>query len=594
MTHGTNYTIKTRIRRTDSQLWTESGTLSFSTYYYPHCTNSPNFVIGNQVTLTIYNPLGRSIQIYMVGANGTTQGGDTITGTSISGYNNANWKDWWYSTVPNSNRGTYQVQVKYGGITMTRGSAGTYDVTNSNPTFTNWSYEDTNSKILDLTGNNQIVVKGYSTVRGVITTSNKASGKNYASISKYQLNIGGGIKEATYSSSNTVYTDSILANTNTFTMYAIDSRGNSTAVQKTIDISNYRQYSDISLDASNTYITRENKVGTKAILNVEGKIWNNSFGNTFNAIDTFTVEYKLTSESDDKYKTITVDKPTLSGNTFRFNASIRGDLEADGFTTTSSFNIRIKVTDKLSSATRVITLSSGTPNIAVHKNGVAINKPYNVDTGGALQLGGQAVGEAGGSWVLGRDRAIVKNISHGQQSGYSFNPVISCKTTSGSWEFGNLSGNESMVFSYVTDTDYDAGTNQSVRVNVSKPVKESWLLPVTVLYDNASGTNGTVNLNTNVTEFTYIEVFYHFIRSPGGTDYQMSNSITFKSSATKFTANDFVFKNDGSGLKGSSALYNINAGSFTLYAGHEWEIGATTYAYNDLNSFRISKVVGYK
>lgn len=594
LTHGTSYTIKTRIRRKDSQLWTESGTLSFSTYYYPHCTNSPNFIIGNPLTLTISNPLGRSISIYIVGADGTIQGGDTTTGTSISGYNNSTWVDWWYSTIPNSNKGTYQVQVKYGSITMTRSSAGTYEVTNSNPIFNNWEYEDVNSKTLALTGNNQIVIKGYSSIRGIVKTANQATGKNYATIKKYQLNIGGITKEKDFSNTEIVQTDAITTNTNTFTMYAIDSRTNSTPVTKIVSTSNYKEYTNIIIDTTKTRVTRLNKVGSQTILNVEGTIWNNSFGKVQNTIDSFVVEYKLTNQADEDYKKITVDKPVVSGNTFKLNVAIPGDLGADGFTISNSFNVRAKITDKLSSSTYVMILNSGTPGMAIHKNGIAINQPYDTNVGGALQVNGQVVGNHGGNWREGRSRALIRNISAGQQAGYSFNPLGSIKTTLGSWEIGNLSGDEGLTFSYVTDTDYNASNNKNIRLNISKPTKESWLMPATVLYDNPSGTNGTVNLNTNVTEFTYIEVFYHFIRSPGGTDYQMSNSITFKSSATKFAANDFVFKNDGSGLRGSSALYNINPGSFTLYAGHEWEIGATTYVYNDLNSFRISKVVGYK
>ena len=62
-----------------------------------------------------------------------------------------------------------------------------------------------------------------------------------------------------------------------------------------------------------------------------------------------------------------------------------------------------------------------------------------------------------GSWVGGRDRAIIRETS---SSGY--HPLFSLKTKDGSWELGeyNTSGLYNVpIFSYVTDTDYSNGNN---------------------------------------------------------------------------------------------------------------------------------------
>lgn len=394
---NTAYTVKTRCRRADSQLWSEAGAITISTYHHGLVSGASNFNDEQNPTISYTNAFGNGVGkleacISVTGATDDVKYREiSKTGTSYTFNLTEDERNVLRKKATgNSLAVAFFVRTTYNGKTYHSSWGVIMSIVNANPTFTNWSYEDTNSRIVELTGNNQIVVKGYSTVRGVVTTANKAIAKKQASITKYQLNIGGGIKEREYSSSSTVYTDSILANTNTFTMYAIDSRTNSTAVQKTLDTSKYKQYSDISIDTSKTNATRLNKIGSQTTLNVEGKIWNNSFGNTFNAIDTFTVEYKLTNQTDENYKLITVDKPTLSGNTFKLNTSIRGDLEADGFTVTSSFNIRVKISDLLSTSTYVMTLSSGTPNIAVHKNGVAINKPYDTSQGGALQVNGTA------------------------------------------------------------------------------------------------------------------------------------------------------------------------------------------------------------
>ena len=65
---NTNYSIKVRVRGKASQLTGESTVLSVTTYSYPYCTSAPSFTIGNSVKLDFYNPLGRSFQWKMKGA----------------------------------------------------------------------------------------------------------------------------------------------------------------------------------------------------------------------------------------------------------------------------------------------------------------------------------------------------------------------------------------------------------------------------------------------------------------------------------------------------------------------------------------------
>lgn len=499
--------------------------------------------------------------------------------------------------APNSN--SLKVRVGIGTLADWANEAywsfndGFIKVVDSNPTFvsTQWSYEDTNSRILDLTGNNQIIVKNYSTIRGVITSANKATAKNYATMSKYRLTIGSASKESDYSSSSTVYVGTLTATSNVFSMYAIDSRTNSTLAQRTVSSSNYKEYFDIAIDTSKTQVTRKDKVGSETVLNVEGKIWNASFGKVSNAIDTFIVEYKLTNQTDEHYKSLTVNKPTISGNTFKLNASIQGDLGADGFTVTSSFNIRVKITDKLSPSTYVMTLGSGKPNIAVHKDGVGINQPYDTSVGGALQVNGQIVGNRGGSWVTGRDRALVKNISHGQQSGMSFNPITSIKTTLGSWELGNLSGEEGLVFSYVKDTDYNAGENKNVRVNINSQIRESWIHAAVTLYDNPSGTNGSVNFTSSdsAANYSYLEIFFKWrdrhssvtVCSPNGKGVTLLNAITWTTGETTQYENQTCTISGTSITRGARTYFNATSTEF--YAGA-----------NDSNYFFITKVIGYR
>lgn len=64
----------------------------------------------------------------------------------------------------------------------------------------------------------------------------------------------------------------------------------------------------------------------------------------------------------------------------------------------------------------------------------------------------------GGSWISARNNVVAygKNVSS-----ESYNPVVGQKTVKGSWTMGNLASDERLVFSYDTDTNFNAGTNSS-------------------------------------------------------------------------------------------------------------------------------------
>lgn len=73
-------------------------------------------------------------------------------------------------------------------------------------------------------------------------------------------------------------------------------------------------------------------------------------------------------------------------------------------------------------------------------------------------MSGPILRGAGGSWISARNNAIAFGTT--ANSG-SYNPVVGQKTTKGAWTVGNLAGDERLVFSYDTDTNFNAGTNSS-------------------------------------------------------------------------------------------------------------------------------------
>lgn len=61
LTPNTQYSIKTRIRRQDSGLWTESGTITGKTKDIGKITSAPDFIFGDNILVSITNPSGESM-----------------------------------------------------------------------------------------------------------------------------------------------------------------------------------------------------------------------------------------------------------------------------------------------------------------------------------------------------------------------------------------------------------------------------------------------------------------------------------------------------------------------------------------------------
>ena len=96
----------------------------------------------------------------------------------------------------------------------------------------------------------------------------------------------------------------------------------------------------------------------------------------------------------------------------------------------------------------------------MHANG-QMTIPSDINLGGSLKKYGVS-----SSWVNGRNKAAVVLNSI---SGYS--PAISVKTTNGSWEIGaydNSTYADQLIFGYVSDSDYNAGTNKQSKQYILK------------------------------------------------------------------------------------------------------------------------------
>lgn len=113
-----------------------------------------------------------------------------------------------------------------------------------------------------------------------------------------------------------------------------------------------------------------------------------------------------------------------------------------------------------------------------------------VTTTGNVTVGGQVVGNKGGSWIKGRENASIKNT---QNASGTFNVVASQKTKEGTWNIGSLGSDNKLYFSYDTDTNYNGNNNQSTRITLNPTAGILATLqavyPVGSIYISTSSTN---------------------------------------------------------------------------------------------------------
>lgn len=360
-----------------------SSVQKISTYDIAKLTETPDVYIGSAHTIKWTNPSGATISLKLCKTDGTAvYNVGTVTGTSKSITATATTI---YALIPNSNsiKLRYILTTTANGTSYTNYKECTFKVTNSNPTFSEFTYQDTNTTTIALTGNNQIIVNNYSNIKAIISTENKAVANNSATMKSYKLACGTKNISKDYNDSANVELSLNKVDSSTMTVYATDSRGNSTSKSKT---ATYKNYSDLAI--TRLIATRQqNGVGSAVLLEFEGTYWNNSFGAVTNAISKCTYQYKLASSNTWIAGTTQLSYSASDGK-FSGSMLINGDLGTDGFNISNAYNIRLQMADKLVTKAVDITLPSGAPGLAIAKKGLAIKQKYNNDLGGALQVNG--------------------------------------------------------------------------------------------------------------------------------------------------------------------------------------------------------------
>ena len=285
LTANTTYNVYIIATRKDSGLTSTSSTVNSTTYNYPYISavGTTTLTIGNSQTLTLYNPLGRTVTIkmYQTSTSGTLlYTSSTTTGTSITFTPTASNL---YASIPSAQSSycVYSAVCSSPSATKTTsGSTYSYRIKGTEaPTFaaSQVSTYDATSTVTAITGQTAAggwLVQSLSQLKVTINTA--ATALNSATISKYEVTFNSEKKTLSVGTTGGTWPVYNSSGTRSVSITVTDSRGLTTTVSKNVVYKPYQAPSislsggrvnnygeNISLTATFTSASVESKNGIK-------------------------------------------------------------------------------------------------------------------------------------------------------------------------------------------------------------------------------------------------------------------------------------------------------------------------------------------
>jgi hypothetical protein len=347
---NTTYNFKLRVRRKDSQLTTDSGAVSQTTYDYPKPKSITDFIIGEGAMVDMYNPLHRYYYLELISnVDGRLIGYYEGTYASVV---NGEFKQTdaiasQYASIPNQTSGTYYAKVTYGSSVKTLGDA-TYSIRGDEvPNFSNFTFRDTNTAVTNVIGTDQALVKGLSTLEVTISSANKMVAVKSANPKSYNLSIDNISKNVDYSNNNITVSMGVINSSGTkrINVRAYDTRNLSTLAYKDIPIWDYAK------PVINIELSRLNNFETQTTLKVNGT-YHRLYDGTKDLNSMTKVQYRY-REVGGTWSNWTTLNTTITAGKFTCSDVI---LSLDN---TKSFEFEIQAEDKLQSNTKTSTVGVG-------------------------------------------------------------------------------------------------------------------------------------------------------------------------------------------------------------------------------------------
>lgn len=284
-------------------------------------------------------------------------------------------KEMLYGRVPNAQSAKMWADCKTmnGGTEISQFSVGQaimkVNPDECRPLFSNYTFADTNSTTTAITGNNQVMISGKSTLAVTISAANKATARLSATMKKYTFQAAGLTAEETYTTSaitKTLGSPTVDANetpsaTRDLVVTALDSRSISTPVTKQITIV---PYSSPKISAT---ATRANGFENSTTVNISGSFSRIEVGGTAkNTVKTSNgVQYRYRQQGTSTWgswtnRTATIDSATGKVTVAQFTLNLDNQ---------SAFEFQFRITDKLETTTVSLTVSVGQPAFYIGADG---------------------------------------------------------------------------------------------------------------------------------------------------------------------------------------------------------------------------------
>ena len=348
-------------------------------------TSKPDHTIGSGYTTSISrsrNAVSHTLRLYVAGQMIKEIGGvaTAYTWTPTAAEVAAE-----YAATPNSNTAAAQATIwcyHYGKLIGTATASGTATINPAEaaPVFAGYSFADVRPETVALTGNDQTLVAGESTLKVTIPAAQAASSTTSATIKQYILYCGGATASAAFAASD-VSIQLAGASSGSIRVAAVDSRGNQTIVERLASLVAYTPPRVTQMQ-----LRRDNNVDNKTKLAVKGVWWPGNFGAADNAL-TSAYQYKVTSA--EQYTDGGAVSISITGGEWSFEGYLPGDLGAGGFDFQKSFSVILSATDALNTATASGIIDRGIPTMHMDKGGVGIGK---IRETGALDVAGVVTG----------------------------------------------------------------------------------------------------------------------------------------------------------------------------------------------------------
>lgn len=575
---NTSYSVRVRARKKSNQVYGTSGTITAKTLGGAVIASCSNFAAdASSVTLsmrvTVYNA---SYTNYITIKNGSTTylslaGRTWATGTSDRSITlSAAERTTLLNAMANlkSFTATIQLVTKSGMTQIGNASTCTCTISTtqsaSGPTISGFTFADSYTTTTAITGNDQVLIQGYSKLT---VTPGTATSKNGASIVSYSA-VCSGVTKSNTTGAALALGEIGTSGTRDITLTVTDSRGYTASVTKSVTVV---VYSKPKINSAS--LRRTNDIETEMQLVFDGSISPITVGGTQkNSLLYVRYRYKLTSATS--YNTYTSILGSVTANSTSFSFS---NLELCNLNSESSYDFHLQIRDKLDSLTSLdlyFVVSQGTPLVALRKKMVGINTPSpeaalhvvgDVKVEGTLSAnsfsGTIPVGNLSGSLPISKGGTGATTAS-GAASNLISGQVISPGAV-------NVGSNR-----YYTSDSYGIDMNNSDMIGING-----------LYFQDAADTAGEgINFYRSATTWDRLYAY-------GGVLYFAPNQVTATHPGTRYTVyhsgNTVAVADGGTGASSAaSARTNLGIAATSLYNG-TLTSGSITFNYGNYNFYII-------